>query len=183
MVKIIDSAKKQITIKAKEYTLTDDVIDATIHYSELSRKLNYEMEKSLPSYRESTSGAYVVSLSDIPLPGFDTDNEYANKLYELEQEFEGYLLNLPIETITDIMTLMYIGRGQDADMSLPPLERFLDYWVYLSDSGCFSAPTNALVSQITDKAPLAEYLRQGRDLLKQPIREKSSPEDEECGGY
>jgi len=118
----------------------------------------------------SASDVYVVELSKIPFPGLNTDNEYANRIHELNQEFRKYLLGLPIETITDIITLMYMGQGQDADMKLQRKERFVDYWVYLSDLGCFSATPDVLVMKIMEKATLAEYLRQGLDILNQPSR-------------
>ena len=78
-------------------------------------------------------------------------------------------MSLPLETITDIMTLMYIGRDREVDMTLPSLERFIDYWSYLADIGCFSNDTHALVSQIMEKLPLAKYLQDGVDILKRPV--------------
>lgn len=74
---------------------------------------------------------------------------------------------------------MYMGQGQDANMRLPWKERFIDYWVYLSDIGCFSAPTDGLVMQIMGKTPLAEYLRKGLEILHQEPQKEDGEEEEE----
>lgn len=164
IVKIVDPSNHQITIKEKAYTLTDEILHTVMDYATKSNELTLQMELSLPS-TQVCDGYRVIDFSEIPIPGIDTDNPYANELRTLEREFYEYLLSLPYESLTDLITLMYMGRDADADMTLPPAQRFADYWSYMENIGCFSGGCEVIASQMMDKTPLAQYLQNGRRIL------------------
>lgn len=121
---------------------------------------------------------YLVDISALPIPGADTGNEYANQAFAAERELENYLLSLPIEVITDLMTLMYIGRECDANMTLSPEDRFIDYWSYLADVGCFSDGAYHMVTHMLEKSPLPDYLRRGLEIMDQPAQDIPPVNDE-----
>lgn len=100
-------------------------------------------------------------LFSIPDVSPDTDNIDARNLYFADKNLRDYLFSFNRETITDIMTLMYIGRDKDIDDSLEKEEQFLDYWEHLYDSNCFEGELCSLVNHIADKAPLHIYLEEG----------------------
>ena len=169
IVKVIDPEKRQITIKEKQFTPTDEVIQTVMEYAQKSNVLSTQMTCSLP-HTEVHDGYMVVDMCDIPIPGLDTDNPYAKELFALDREFYQYLLSLPYEMLTDLMTLMYMGRNQDADMTLPSTQRFGDYWTYLERTGCFREGLEAIASQIMDKTPLVQYLKNGRRVLMEDVQ-------------
>lgn len=70
-----------------------------------------------------------------------------------------------------MMTLMYMGREKDADMSMEPKDRFNDYWAYLADGGCFNDGAEAIVSQMMLKVPFPDYLEKGISIMNQPPKE------------
>mgnify|MGYP003304628638 FL=1 len=164
IVKVVDPDNHQITIKEKHYTLTDEILHTVMDYSTKSNELTLKMELGLPS-TQVYDGYRVIDLSEIPIPGLDTDNPYANELRVLDKEFYEYLLSLPYEALTDLITLMYMGRDADADMTLPSAQRFADYWAYMENIGCFSEGREAIASQVMDKTPLVQYLQNGRKIL------------------
>lgn len=169
IVKVIDPENRQITIKEKQFTLTDEVIQTVMEYATKSNVLSTQMTRSLP-HTEVHDGYMVGDMCDIPIPGLDTDNPYAKEFFALDREFYQYLLSLPYEMLTDLMTLMYMGRDQDADMTLPSTQRFGDYWAYLEMAGCFREGAEAIADQIMDKSPLAQYLQNGRRILMEDIK-------------
>lgn len=179
IVKVIDPENRQITIKEKQFTLTDEVIQTVMEYATKANILRTKMTRSLP-HTEVCEGYMVVDLCDIPIPGLDTENPYANELFLLEREYYGYLCGLPYEMLTDLMTLMYMGRDRDADMTLPPTQRFGDYWAYLEMNGCFREGPEAIADQIMDKTPIVQYLQSGRRILREGIKTAPIVEDEEC---
>lgn len=164
IVKVVDPDNHQITIKEKHYTLTDEILHTVMDYSTKSNELTLQMELSLPS-TQTCDGYRVIDFSEIPIPGLDTDNPIANELHALDKEFYEYLLSLPYEALTDLITLMYMGRDADADMTLPSMRRFADYWAYMENIGCFSEGREAIASQVMDKTPLVQYLQNGRRIL------------------
>lgn len=176
IVKIIDPDNHQIVIKEKQYTLTEEILEKVIDYSTKSNELNTQMELSLPGTRVY-AGFRTVSMSDMLALRFGTDNPYVNELHALESEFYQYLLSLSFETLTDLMTLMYMGRERNADMTLPSTQRFTDYWAYLERIGCFDEGPDAIASQVMEKTPLVQYLQDGRRILMEPVQAEPSVED------
>lgn len=175
IVKVIDPQKQEITIKEKQLTLTDEIMQTVMDYSARSNELSIQMTRSLPNTQVG-DGYLAVDICDIPIPGLDTDNPYANELHALDKEFYQYLLSIPYEALTDLITLMYIGRNQDADMTLPSIQRFGDYWAYLEMTGCFREGPEAIASQVMDKAPLVQYLQSGRRILMESVQTESPVE-------
>lgn len=178
IVKVIDPENRQIIIKEKEFTLTEEVIQTVIAYATKSNSLSKQLTHSLP-HTEVYDGYMAVDICDIPIPGLDTDNPYAKELFALDTEFYQYLCSLPYEMLTDLMTLMYIGRNQDADMTLLPIQRFGDYWAYLETNGCFRAGPESIADQIMDKSPLVKYLQNGLRLLREHAQSAPVIEDVE----
>ena len=178
IIKVIDPDNQQIIIKEKKYTLTDEILQTVIDYSVRSNELNTQMELSLPG-TEVYGGFRTVSMSDLLAVKFGTDNPYANELHALDKEFNQYLLSLSFETVTDLMTLMYMGRENNADMTLPTDQRFVDYWVYLERIGCFEEGHKAIASQVMEKTPLAQYLQNGRRILMEPVQAEMPVEAED----
>ena len=164
IIKIVDPNNHQIVIKEKQCTLNEEVLHKVMGYASRSNELNIRMELSLPG-TQVHDGYREVNLAEIPILGIDTDNPYANELHALEREFYEYLLNLPYEMLTDLLTLMYMGRDQDADMTLPSTQRFADYWGSLDTVGCFSEGSEAIASQMMDKMNLSQYLQVGRRIM------------------
>jgi len=110
----------------------------------------------------------IIDISDIPEPDED--------VRRAEAELERVLMDLSYEEVTDLVTLMLIGREDDADMTLEGPERFLDYWGYLSERGVFNAK-ESLVDYMVEKMPLPEYLRKGLEILEKPVRTETELED------
>lgn len=169
IVKVVDPENHQITIKEKQFTLTDEILQTVMGYSARSNELSVQMTCSLPNTQVG-DGYLAVDICDIPIPGIDTDNPYANELHALDKEFYEFLLNIPYEALTDLITLMYMGRNQDADMTLPTTQRFGDYWAHLEMTGCFREGPEAIACQIMDKTPLVQYLQKGRRILMEDVR-------------
>ena len=86
---------------------------------------------------------------------------------------EKILMDLSYEEVADLVTLMLIGREDDADMTLEKDERFLDYWRYLSEEGVFNSK-EWLVEYMIEKAPLSEYLKRGLEILGKPVCSKEA---------
>ena len=175
IVKIIDPDNQQIIIKEKKYTLTDKILQTVMDYSARYNELDTQMIHSLPDTK--TYGEYrALSMSDMLELKFGHDNPYADEFHAFKKEFYQYLLSLPYETLTDLMTLMYMGREQNADMMLPSIHRFTDYWTCLERGGCFDEGHVAIASQIMGKMPLVQYLQKGLEILMEAV--KPDPSDE-----
>ena len=84
-----------------------------------------------------------------------------------EQALLDFLLGLSIEEISDLATLMNIGRNYDENINLPSVDRFIDYWEYISP--LIPDSFEELVEYLMEKLPLAEYLRKGVLFVKLPV--------------
>jgi Protein of unknown function (DUF3775) len=116
---------------------TDKVID-------LARKVRdyytAELPKRHPSY---------------PVIGIDEESVAAPPE---EQELRKFLLGLPDDLVYQMTLLMYLGRGDFGTDNLA--ESYEDL------RGTFTEPGQA-ASQMIDKAPLADYLLDGLEVLRQ----------------
>lgn len=178
IVKIIDPDNQQIIIKEKKYTLTDKILQTVMDYATSYNKIGTQMIHGLPGTK--AYGEYrALSMSDMLELKFGHDNPYAEEFHALKKEFYQYLLDLPYETLTDLMTLMYLGREQNADMTLPAIHRFTDYWAYLEKIGCFDEGHEAIASQIMGKMPLVQYLQKGLEILMEVVQSELSDESTE----
>lgn len=164
VIKLIDKENQQIIIKSKKCTLTRELIHQVIEQATALQQMNDLMMKDVPNV------GGLVNLCNVPRPGKNTNNEYANHLYNMQRDLEKFLLDLPVETITDLLTLMYMGGSYDADMKLSPTDRFIDYWSYLADSGSFSDGADHMVALMLEKYPLPDYLKHGEKIALQPLR-------------
>jgi Protein of unknown function (DUF3775) len=78
-----------------------------------------------------------------------------------EKELRAFLSSLPEDTLYQLILIMYLGRG---DFGVDDLAGY-----YQTLKGTFGDPEQ-VASQMTDKAPLADYLSDGlEELRKQRI--------------
>ena len=126
LCKVVDDENEQIIIKPKRYTLTNETVQSVISTADQLRKISDLQLGSVPCVIQG-----IIDISDIPEPDED--------VRRAEAELERVLMDLSYEEVTDLVTLMLIGREDDADMTLEGPERFLDYWGYLSERGVFNA--------------------------------------------
>lgn len=163
LCKVVDAEKKQIIVKPKRYTLTDEMVQTVISAAnDLQNASNLQMQ-AVPHKHKG-----IIDMSDIPEPNQD--------VRKAEAALEEVLMSLRYEEVTDLVTLMLIGAGKDADMTLDRTERFLDYWAYLSDENLFNNK-ESMITYMMEKGPLAQYLQSGLDILNEPARAKQNPED------
>ena len=164
LCKVVDDENGQIIIKPKRYTLTDEVVQMII---------------SIAAQRRKVSDTQIETVIGVPIGIIDiTDiSEQDENIRRIEVELEKALEDLSYEEITDLVTLMLIGRDNDADMTLESAERFLDYWGYLSDQGVFYNK-GRLIDYMVEKAPLSEYIQGGLEILKEPAQAQQETTDE-----
>ena len=163
LCKVVDDENEQIIIKPKRYTLTNETVQSVISTADQLRKISDLQLGSVPCVIQG-----IIDISDIPEPDED--------VRRAEAELERVLMDLSYEEVTDLVTLMLIGREDDADMTLDGPERFLDYWGYLSERVVFNAK-ESLVDYMVEKMPLPEYLRKGLEILEKPVRTETELED------
>ena len=160
LCKVIDDENGQIIIKPKKYTLTNEVIQTVILAAE---RLNDDSDLQVETMSSMIRG--IINIADVSGP----DEE----VRKAEAELEKILMDLSYEDVADLVTLMLIGREDDADMTLEKDERFLDYWRYLSEEGVFNSK-EWLVEYMIEKAPLSEYLKRGLEILGKPVCSKEA---------
>ena len=160
LCKVIDDENGQIIIKPKKYTLTNEVIQTVILAAE---RLNDDSDLQVETMSSMIRG--IINIADVSGP----DEE----VRKAEAELEKILMDLSYEEVADLVTLMLIGREDDADMRLEKDERFLDYWRYLSEEGVFNSK-EWLVEYMIEKAPLSEYLKRGLEILGKPVCSKEA---------
>lgn len=160
LCKVIDDENGQIIIKPKKYTLTNEVIQTVILAAE---RLNGDSDLQVETMSSMIRG--IINIADVSGP----DEE----VRKAEAELEKILMDLSYEEVADLVTLMLIGREDDADMTLEKDERFLDYWRYLSEEGVFNSK-EWLVEYMIEKAPLSEYLKRGLEILGKPVCSKEA---------
>ena len=137
LCKVVDDENEQIIIKPKRYTLTNETVQSVISTADQLRKISDLQLGPVPCVIQG-----IIDISDIPEPDED--------VRRAEAELERVLMDLSYEEVTDLVTLMLIGREDDADMTLEGPERFLDYWGYLSERGVFNAK-ESLVDYMVEK--------------------------------
>lgn len=163
LCKVVDNENGQIIIKPKRYTLTEDVTQKVILAATQYREIAEAETKS-----ESLVIRGIIDITDIQKPD--------ESVRKAEAELEKMLMDLSYEEITDLVTLMLMGRDNDADMTLESTKRFLDYWRYLLDQGVFH-DKERLIDYMVEKIPLCEYLQRGLEILKKPVQVQAEPTD------
>ncbi len=141
IVKLLDPQSRQIILRRKEYTLTREIVDAVCSLAADSRRLN------------------------------QSDKDPVLQQARLHDErYYTYLLSLPLEALTDLVTLMCMGRDQDVDRQLAPAQRFLHAWQQLEQYGTFSLGPDALASQLMYDLSLDEHLHAGLAFMDSAAR-------------
>lgn len=157
IIKIIDKDRAEIIIKAKQYTLTIEMLKRISELKELEKVESY---KSLSMY---SADGITMSAQE----GFNRfmDKQTGKPAY---QQLKAYLLSLTMENIVDLTLMMYLGRDMDCNMNTNPGEdRFLEFYDRYDDIVCGKSK-NTLVNIILEKTPLLMYLRTGYRLLNAP---------------
>ena len=154
MCKSIEDENGQIIIKPKRISISKDLIEKAIQLAD-----NW--------YSESLqSGVTIWNAKEI-WGDFMVRHKCETVNLPAEQALLDFLLGLSIEEISDLATLMNIGRNYDANINLPSVDRFIDYWEYISP--LIPDSFEELVEYLMEKLPLAEYLRKGVLFVKLPV--------------
>lgn len=86
------------------------------------------------------------------------------KMEEKERLLDDYLMSLPFEDVKMIQTVMYLGRDKDYNSSHTPRQIYEDYFGTFDAQGW--SDKGMEVNQMTDKSPLADYIRDGLAILR-----------------
>ena len=153
-VKLLDPEAGQIIIRPKGFTLTQQVLERVCAFAEQSLKLHRMLEpvRTHPSEVDSAS-----------------DETHHQQIRSHDEDYYSYLVNLPLEALTDLITLLCMGRDADVDLTLPPAQRFLRYWQQLEQYGSFTLGSDALAGQLMYNLELETYLKKGLTLMGQPL--------------
>lgn len=155
LVKVLDPEHGQIILRLKQFTLTPQLIGEVCRFAEQSRDLHRRLAQDPPKL-DPEAGVYRSS-----------DTALQQQIDAHDSAYYSYLLALPQEALTDLVTLMCMGRDRDVDRSLPSMQRFLRYWQLMEQYGSFTLGSDALAGQLMYNLELAEYLRAGLALMEQ----------------
>lgn len=86
----------------------------------------------------------------------DYDASYDEQLTEI-------LMNLELDEVVTLQTIMYLGRDKDYNSNLTFDEIFLDYKKYIESLGVKTKELE--VRQMVGKMPLGEYIADGYAIL------------------
>ncbi|MFZ7942522.1 hypothetical protein [Neobacillus sp. 19] len=86
------------------------------------------------------------------------------KIQAAEDALYSYMMALSVEDVKMLKAIMYLGRDRDYDKSLSPFEIYNDYFEYIGKGGWKSKEIG--VNQMTEKMPLANYLKSGLNILE-----------------
>lgn len=92
------------------------------------------------------------TLSDID----DFDEPYSDQISKI-------LMDLNLEQIMSLQTIMYLGREKDYNLELTPDEIFLDYKKYIESLGVKTKELE--IKQMVEKGPLGKYISEGYKIL------------------
>ena len=108
---------------------------------------------AIANTREQNQQEGFFSLSNPNLSDYDVT--YDNQLTEI-------LMNLELDEVMALQTIMYLGRDKDYNSNLTSDEIFLDYKKYIESLG----KTKELeVRQMVEKMPLGKYITDGYAIL------------------
>jgi len=82
---------------------------------------------------------------------------------EDERALSAYLHSLEYDEIKDLQTLMYVGRG-DASEDGTGAQQFRALRAYFDERG-WNKDRTIEIGQMTEKLPLGDYLKQGKEIL------------------
>ena len=109
---------------------------------------------AIANMREQNQQEGFFSLSNPNLSDYDVT--YDNQLTEI-------LMNLGLDEVMALQTIMYLGRDKDYNSELTPDEIFLDYNKYMESLGIKTKELE--VRQMVEKMPLGEYITKGYPFL------------------
>jgi|SRR5699024_519354 len=89
------------------------------------------------------------------------------KIKALALDLDNYLQSLNYDDVKMLQTVMYLGRDQDYDKSLPPHLIYKKEFDHFDKSGWVSKEVE--INQMTEKVPLADYLKSGLAILEVSI--------------
>lgn len=148
IIKCIDGENCQIVIRAKKYSLNIDIIQRVC---KLKRMENKNSKKFGSQPIKAMWNSWIA------------DKETMSK-----NELRSYLSTLSMESIMDLVLLMYMGREFDVDMQQEPgEERFLEFYDRYGDI-VLGQEKATLISVLLGKEPLSIYLESGLRLLCAP---------------
>ena len=109
---------------------------------------------AIANTREQNQQEGFFSLSNPNLSDYDVT--YDNKLTEI-------LMNLELDEVMALQTIMYLGRDKDYNSNLTSDEIFLDYKKYIESLGIKTKELE--VRQMVEKMPLGKYITDGYAIL------------------
>ena len=166
IIKIIDKDRAEIIIRAKQFTLT---IEMLRRITALKEQEKLESNKIHSMYCADNN-----CMSTFEAFNRFVDEQAGKIERSVCQELETYLLSLTMENIVDLTLMMYLGRDMDCNMNTNPGEdRFLEFYDRYYDIVCGKSK-EMLVDIILEKTPLLMYLHTGYRLLNAP---KETPID------
>jgi hypothetical protein len=89
------------------------------------------------------------------------------RIQAAEDALNNYMSNLNFDDVKMLQTVMYLGRDRDYDKSLSSLGIYNDYLKYIGRNGWNSKEIE--INQMTEKMPLADYLKCGLEVLSVAI--------------
>ena len=160
VIKIIAPDQGEIIIKAKQFTLTVEILRKIVELKEL--------EKEESGYIDSLYRANNVAITTSEALKMFGDEQTRKLERPAYKKLEDYLLSLSMENIVDLALMMYLGRDMDCNMDTNPGEdRFLEFYDRYDDA-VTGKNKEELVDVILEKNPLPMYLRTGYRLLNAP---------------
>ena len=109
---------------------------------------------AIANTREQNQQEGFFSLSNLNLSDYDVT--YVNQLTEI-------LMNLELDEVMALQTIMYLGRDKDYKSNLTSDEIFLDYKKYIESLGIKTKELE--VRQMVEKMPLGKYITDGYAIL------------------
>lgn len=109
---------------------------------------------AIANTREQNQQEGFFSLSNLNLSDYDVT--YVNQLTEI-------LMNLELDEVMALQTIMYLGRDKDYNSNLTSDEIFLDYKKYIESLGIKTKELE--VRQMVEKMPLGKYITDGYATL------------------
>lgn len=95
--------------------------------------------------------------------GFFTFNDMVDFDEPYSDQITKILMDLSLDEVMSLQTIMYLGRDKDHNSKLSPDEIFLDYKKYIESLGVNTKKLE--VEQMVGKSYLGKYIREGYEIL------------------
>lgn len=161
IIKLIDYDRAEITIKAKEFTITNEMLE---RIAQLKKIESEEASRTDNMFHADCKVRTMPEMVSFFL------HEHTGTVERLAyKELEQFLLALTMENLVDLTLMMYLGRDMDCNMNMQPgEERFLEFYSRYNDIVCGKSK-ETLVDIMLEKSPLLIYLRTGYRLIYAPV--------------